>query len=121
MLMIRIQKLPLTKIIALLALYAVGPIFMSVTNPQTVPLVLLIVPFLWAFLALFVTSWLVLGRVGILSHGRRRLLLSGIGATLPVLLLVLNSIHQLTMRDFLIVITILTIITIYLSRADFLK
>jgi hypothetical protein len=110
-----------TKIIMIALLYGSGPLFMSLTNPQRTPLALLMLPFLWAFSAIFVTCWLALGRVGALSRGRRRLLLSGMTAALPVLLLVLNSIHQLTIRDSLIVITILVLLTVYLSRADFLK
>lgn len=110
----------LHKIIGLIVLYAFGPVFLASTNPETTPIVLLVVPFLWVFVVLFTTIWLLLGHSQMLSKGRRRLLLSGIAAVLPVLILVLNSIHQLTMGDILLVTAILGIISFYLSKADFI-
>lgn len=119
--MLRIQKLISTRFVGYVLLLAFGPAFMAITSPDKMPLALLIVPFLWAFASIFATTWLLCGLVGSLAVGRRRLILSGVIATLPVLLLVLNSIHQLTIRDLLIVLTIVGLLTLYMSRADFIK
>ncbi len=42
-------------------------------------------------------------------------------ASLPVLLLVFQSVHQLTIRDVLVSVSLLAFAIFYISRADFIR
>lgn len=108
----------ITKYAWLILLYAFGPFFFALTDPGRLPIALLIVPFMWLFIALFVTTWLVLKREG--QAKRRRSIIATAAATLPVLLLVFQSIHQLSIKDVLLAVVLLVAITFYLSKADFI-
>lgn len=103
------------------ALYAFGPAFLTLTNPESIPIALVTVPFIWAFVTIFVTVWLLLRRSKLLSKGRRRLLLAGVTAALPVLVMVLRSIRQLTVGDVLLVIALLILVSFYVSKAEFIR
>jgi hypothetical protein len=46
--------------------------------------------------------------------------MAGTAAALPVLLLVFQSIHQLSVKDVLLVFVLLAAISFYLSKADFI-
>lgn len=97
-----------------------GPIFLMSTNPQNLPLPLLIVPFLWLFMSIFwVTLYIVRKFTKRLSKSRR-VIVAGVFATFPVLLLVFQSIHQLTIRDVVISVAMVCIAAFYLDRADFI-
>lgn len=103
------------------ALYAFGPLFFILTSPESIPLVFVVVPFLWLFTVLFVTAWMLLNKVKLFESPRRRIVLSGALSTLPVLMLVLASIRQLSIRDVLLTLGILFLLGIYMSRADFIR
>jgi hypothetical protein len=105
----------------LIVLILLGPLFMAMTDPTRLPLPLLIVPFVWLFAVLylsinFVVNWQWPG-----APKKRRIVIAGVGAALPVLLLVFESIHQLTVKDFLIAAALVACISFYMSRADFIK
>ena len=108
------------KVIGLAVLYAFGPVFLMSTNPSHLPLALIVVPFLWLFAALFATAWLMLGLIGPFKPRKRRFLVAGAGSSLPVMLLVFRSIHQLTLRDVLLTAALIAVATFYVSRADFI-
>ena len=119
--MFRIQKISIRKITAVARFYISGPLFLAMTNPQDLPLPIVLLPFIWLFIAIFVAAqWLVQLRAEKLDK-RRRMLLAGVSAALPVLLLVFESVHQLSVRDVLIVVALLASISFYMTRADFLK
>lgn len=109
------------KVIGLVLLYMTGIVFLMSTNPARLPLPLIMVPFLWLFVSIFATAWVLLGIVGPFKAKRPRLLVAGAGATLPVLMLVFKSIHQLTARDVVLAIALVGVATFYVSRADFIK
>lgn len=84
------------------------------TNPQTLPSVVLIVPFVLVFWIIF----FMLVFIG-LSRGMPRAKLvraGGFGAALPTLLLILQSLGQLTPRDVFTVLVLFCIAYFYMTR-----
>lgn len=81
----------------------------------------MVVPFLWLFTAIFVTIWLIAGRVGSFAQRRKRLLIAGLTAALPTMLLVLSSINQLSAKDVILAGCIIVLSLFYLSRASFVR
>jgi hypothetical membrane protein len=81
----------------------------------------LVLPFIWLFVVLFMTTfWLARKRFHALSD-RRAIMTAGVVATLPVLLLVFQSVHQLSIKDVLLAVGLIIVTTFYLSRADFIR
>jgi hypothetical protein len=100
--------------IILLILYGVGLAGLLFTNPQKLPLTLLIVPFVYAFITLFLTVKLI---VTIFSGSKA--LGTSVGviiAIFVVLSLILASIRQLSARDLLISFAITAILSWYLVK-----
>jgi hypothetical protein len=119
--MLRIKKRRIYKILLLVLFYIFGPLFLAYTNPQQLPLPLILVPFIWLFVAIFIAvNGLIKWRFSDLVH-KRRTVIAGVCAALPVLLVVFESIHQLTIKDILIVVALVAITSFYILRADFLK
>lgn len=102
-----------------LALYLSGPAFILLTKPQDLPLPILVFPFIWLFVVLFVSVWLLF-RTRQLPR-KQIVLVSGIVATTLVLLAVFQSIHQLTIRDVLLSLGLVSLAAVYMLRADFIK
>lgn len=106
--------------------YIVGIGFLLVTNPEKLPSVLLIVPPILLFLAVFFTvleiSSLMNGKEEEKANGilpvRRPRIMAGLIAGLPVMLLVLQSIGQLTFWDVVTVIAIFSIACLYVLRSS---
>jgi len=94
--------------------------FMMLTRPQKLPVLLLIVPFVLLFAAL-VYTWVLLVPLG--RHltgkrgypGSRRLRLTVCGGL--VLVLVLQSLGQLTVRDFCTIVAIAALGYLYIGRS----
>ncbi|HSX45109.1 MAG TPA: hypothetical protein VLF39_03325 [Candidatus Saccharimonadales bacterium] len=101
----------------ILLIYLSLPLFIMFTNPDHLPLPLLIVPFMLLFIICYTSLRLILKPIS----WRKKMLISAAGASAPVLLLVFQSIHQLTFRDVLIVGSLIGVTTFYLSRADFIR
>lgn len=109
------------KLITIGLLWVSLPVFLLITNPEELPLAMLVVPFLLLFAMLYITARVALRIIfPSISTARLRLLAVLIGA-LPTLLLVLASIKQLTVRDTAIVVGLLVMLVFYLRRVDFLK
>jgi hypothetical membrane protein len=98
-------------------LYAGLPLFLLSTNPEHLPLLLLWIPFLLLFAILYISARTLAARNNRMK-GRRLMSVSIIAAALPVLLLVLSSINQLTLRDTIISITLMLAGIFYLQRLD---
>lgn len=95
----KLQQLP--EIVILTVLLMVGAVFFMFTNPRSVPSVVLIVGFAMIFAVLYVGLRLIIRLLGLrdrMSAAQYKVLTLG-GAGLPVLLLALQSIGQLTLRD----------------------
>lgn len=98
----------------LFGLYGVGLLFLLFTNPQELPLPLLILPFVYAFVTLFLTIRLV-----VQSLTDSKTLGNTVGMTITIfviLTLVLASIRQLSARDLLISLAITVILSWYLIK-----
>lgn len=119
--MFKINTRALSKKAVIAVLYMSGPLFLMFTDPKELPLPLLIVPFIWLFTVLFFTTlWLLEGRSEKLPR-KRAVIIASVVSTLPVLLLIFQSIHQLSIKDVLLTIGLITVASFYLQRADFIR
>lgn len=85
------------------------------TEPTHLPSAVLIVPYLLIFCVLTaLISYLVSIRSGV--YGRQQVRIGAFGAALPTLLLVLQSVGQLTMRDALTIVAVFVIAYFYLAK-----
>lgn len=95
--------------------------FLCLTDPGRLPVVVLIVPFVLLFAATY-GSWTLVQRFSIkyLARGRPHVHL-GVGLCASgVLLLVLQSLGQLTLRDVLMVAAIVGLGSVYVNRSGFM-
>lgn len=100
--------------------------FLFLTNPRSMPLVLLIVPFIWIYLAIFFASYYFMYRVvgWIAQHPisrRKSLAGASLAAFVPTSILILKSINQLTIRDIVIVSIFGLIMAFYINRLKFIN
>jgi hypothetical protein len=100
--------------IILAALYAAGAIFFFNTSPDKLPLLLLILPFLYIFLVLYLTVLLACRLLQVKNTVFVALVISVFG----VLLFVLGSLHQLTLRDVIISLALTSVLTWYATRVS---
>ena len=94
--------------------------FIIFTNPSDLPLPLLMVPALMVFVSGYLVSFAALSMLPnypITKKKRRVIALAS--ATLPTLLLVLQTLQQLLVRDILIVGGLWLLLIWYLQRIDF--
>jgi hypothetical protein len=106
---------------ALIILFAALVLFL-VTNPQSVPSYLLIVPFILLYiLFLDIFNTLLMRNIRSLNSksNRKRLYLAGTIAALPVILLALQSIGQLTARDAITLVVLIFVLGFYVNRVSF--
>lgn len=101
-------------------LYISVPAFMLVTNPESLPLPLLVIPFLLLFAALYLTARQFLGRFSANLGERPQKIVAFTLAGLPVLLIILQSIGQLSIRDLLITLGLVAGLIFYFRKTDFL-
>lgn len=114
------QRLPRVVIIGLATM-----VFLMSTQPSDIPAILLIVPFIGMFTFLYLVIHEVVKFLGpdedengAIVQVRRPRLLSAVLAGFPVLLLILQSIVELTLWDVLIALTILLLAYLYISRSS---
>jgi len=91
-------------------------VFLISTNPTSVPSFFLVVPFMLMFVCLFLATVSYLEQLGF--SRRRRLRMSVLCAGLPCVLLVLQSIDQLTARDVLAVVGFFGLLFFYVIYAS---
>ena len=88
-------------------------LFLS-TNPTKVPSLVLVVPFVLLFVFLFALTTLFLGH-NAFPRGRQ-LRVSVLCASIPLVLLILQSIGQLTIKDVLTITALFVVSYFYVSR-----
>ena len=102
------------------ALVTVLVLFLSLTDPGKLPLPLLIVPFLVLFCLVYVVT-----KGYILLHFRttrkRKVIAAGVVAMVPTLLLMFQSIHQLNLRDVVVIVALACVTGFYVAKADFIN
>lgn len=112
------------KRIGLLILVISLPTFLLLTNPQNLPIPLLIFPPLILFSIIFILSYYALSRIILKRRkysSRKLMSLSAIAAFIPVLMLVLASIGQFSIADIAIFIVLVFGLSWYLLRIDFIR
>jgi len=109
----------------LVGLYIVTALFLMITDPSRLPSVFLIVPFAAVFMCLYgtiiVTVEFFRSEESETIAGlkvRRPRLLAAVTAGFPVLLLILQSILQLTIWDVAITLVIFLLVYMYVSRSN---
>lgn len=103
--------------LTLIALYGVFLLFITMTNPNDLHIGWLLFPLVIFYLALYVTFKRLLGRKGTEVSPRQRVM-AGLAAAIPMLLMGLGSIGQLTGRDLIIISAFGIIGVFYISRLD---
>lgn len=114
----------ITKIILLVVLYMSLPLFIFSTNPQNLSIPFLILPVVLLFIIIYVSVYI--GILKKIARARRisrtrMYVISGIIALVPVLIIVLASINQFTLRDIILSSVIVIFVSWYLLKVDFLK
>lgn len=100
------------QLIALVALLGVGIVFFTTTSPDQLPLLLLVLPFLYIFAVFYLLILLACRLIGV----KQARLVALIVAVFGVLLFVLGSLHQLTLRDALISLVLTASLTWYVTK-----
>ncbi len=113
-----------TKILLITGLYLSLPLFIFFTNPDSLPIPFLILPVVLLFLIIFASVYFLITKK--ISRSKRisktRIyIISGVVALIPVLIIVLASINQFTLRDIMLSSVIVVCISWYLLKVDFLK
>lgn len=95
--------------------------FLCLTGPDRLPVAALIAPFVLLFAALY-GLWALLQRFSIkyLARGRPHARLGAVVCASTVLLLVLQSLGQLTLRDVVMVAAIVAVGSVYATRSGFM-
>jgi hypothetical protein len=93
-------------------------LFLALTNPARLPVVMYIIPFVMLFIALF-SLWRLLRTAKdiYVTGGRRHNHLGAVVCASIVLLLLLQSIGQLSIRDVITFVAIIVVGYLYVGRA----
>lgn len=97
--------------------YLLALIFFTSVSPEGLPLIYILVPFFIVFILLYATVNMILATFFDISRYQKRLI-SLVLSIMPVLLLIIQSITQLTIRDIILCLAITVIIIWYSSRAQ---
>lgn len=111
----------LSRVIILSLPLALLLVFVILTDPRRLPLPLLVMPFilLFAFIYKLIKSVLLYGTE--LERSKSWTIVAAVGALVPTFLLMFQSIHQLTVRDVLVVISLGLVTAFYVAKADFIR
>ncbi len=90
--------------------------FFVAVHPDNLPVIFMLVPFILIFFVLYTGINIALRRFLSLKTGVRRWL-ALVLSVLPVLLLIIQSITQLTLRDVLLTLAIILILVWYVSKS----
>lgn len=111
----------LRKVVLAILVWVMLLIVLLTSSPETVFLPLIVLPFLLLLLALYLSvSFLMLMLFRDLSKPRRTAM-AATASILPVFILVLSSVGQLTTRDGIIMLSLLAGLLFYIRRLDFVK
>lgn len=103
------------RITVLAALYILGIILLMFTKPDGLPLIGLLLPFVYLFVVVYLTVELF-ARRGFRINPRFSKTIAIISSIFVSLLLVMRSITQLTLRDILLSVGIAGILTWYIVK-----
>lgn len=114
----------LSKRLGLILIYISLPLFLIFTNPQNLPISLLVIPYGLLFLIIYITSYTLLPKYfpkTFSATRTKKVIISGVLSFIPVLVFLLTSIGQFNFWDILLSLLILFLIAWYLLRVDFFK
>lgn len=106
----------LNRVLLLLLPFLLLLLLMAATNPYKLPLAVLPLPFLLLGVGIYRLISFML-RTARLSPKRAKLI-SGITTAVVLMIAILMSIGQLNIKDFLILLVLLSGLTIYIQRID---
>lgn len=117
-----IRNIRYKRLLLLVGLYGGLLVFLFTTDPRKIAVGWLILPFVWLFVSLFLTfiyliDWFSDSR----KHSRRQTLTAGLLATIPTLMLLLDSVDQLTAKDFLLIAGLGGLAAFYISKISLKK
>lgn len=104
------------RILILSILYGGLGIFLLTTNPNSLPIWLVITPVLWLFVTLVYSFFSLISMFSPRSPRPRKVWLSFMLALLPTMLLLLKSINQLSPKDILLLLVLSVLGLFYSSR-----
>lgn len=110
-----INKIRIQKIVGILFVYGIALVFFVFVDPNKLSLPLIILPFLIIFALLFYTLKFFLDLITTLSS-HKKLLISLILSIMPTLLLVIQSVTQLSIKDIILSFGITIILVWYSLR-----
>ncbi|MCA9332370.1 hypothetical protein KDA00_00685 [Candidatus Saccharibacteria bacterium] len=108
------------KTLVLIIVIASLPLFLLMTNPEHLPLIFLLTPIALVFLIFYKSSMMLIGLYKSNTNVTKQRTMSSLLAALPTLLIVLQSIQQLTYKDVIIVIFLWLMLWWYLLKIDFI-
>ena len=102
----------------LVALYVFLFIFLIFTDPQKLPILLLIIPIAWLWVCLSLTMYLVIRKMPSRKGNvpRNDIIYSIVIATFLCLILLLRSVNQLNGKDIVLVVILFLVTRPYLRR-----
>jgi len=111
------------RLIFLFLIYGGLLAFLMATNPNKLSITWLLVPFIWLFFAVFyslLTVFQVIDRMTTrLQSRQKQYSIAAVAATLPSLLLLLDSVHQLTLKDGFLLTAFTIGIVFYVAKVSF--
>jgi len=101
-----------------IAMYSLLGVFFILTSPSNLPILMLIAPVVWLFIALSITFYLLLGwsKLGVGEKDRRDAIYGMSGAGVICSVLLLRSVNQLNGRDILLVSIFAVIAGFYVRK-----
>ncbi len=103
------------------SLYTALVAWLLLTDPRDMSIIFLIVPFVLLFAALWLSADLFIKRFFPRLKASRKLAITVCVSVVPVFLLVLNSVDQLTWRDVGLVVCLVAFLIFYSGRIHFSK
>jgi hypothetical protein len=103
-------------LLTILGLTIILGVFLLLTDPYRLPLVFLTVPFLLLSVSTYLICRLVAG--SLIGGKRKSRYIAGVMTGLLMLVILLQTIRQLSIRDFLIVGALFVGLTFYMRRID---
>lgn len=104
------------KILILAILAVLFLVFLTATNPSQSSLAVLLIPFIFIGLFIFIIIKLVLDFLNRGKNSRKDFIFSLALSIIVVNFLILNSVRQLSIQDGIISVTITIVLAVYLSK-----
>lgn len=100
-------------------LYIALGVWLSVTDPGKLPIILLMVPFVLLFFALWLSVDMILRRFFVRLTKTKRAVIASCISGVPTFFLILSSVDQLTWRDAVLIVCLVAFVLFYSGRAHF--